>query len=37
VHLNDPETHELGKLLKKYDDLSFLGASLDFETMIKIA
>ena len=37
VHLNDPETHELGPLLKNYTDLDFLGAELDNETANKIA
>lgn len=37
VHLHDPETHLLGKLLKKYEDLSFLGSELDFDTLIKVA
>jgi exonuclease 1 len=37
VYLNDPETHEHGHMLKKYDDLSFLGSELDFETLIKVA
>ena len=32
VLLNDPETHELGPLLKNHHDLDFLGAPVDSET-----
>lgn len=37
VYLNDPETHDKGPLLKSYEDLSFLGQEMDYETMIKVA
>ena len=35
--LNDPETHELGPILKTYDNWDFLGASFDADTAKKIA
>ena len=35
--MNDPETHELGPVLKTIDDWSFLGADFDPETAIQIA
>lgn len=32
VLLNDPETHELGPILKSHDNWDFLGADFDDET-----
>ena len=37
VHLNDPETHKMGMLLKKHENLDFLGANIDVGLMTKIA
>lgn len=37
VFLNDPDVHELGPVLKQYDNLDFLGNEFDAETAKKIA
>ena len=37
VHLHDPETHELGPLLKKHTDLDFLGTQLDSDIAKQVA
>jgi hypothetical protein len=37
VFLNDPESHEMGPLLDKYENLNFLGLELDDDTAKKIA
>ena len=37
MHLNDPETHELGPLLKTYTELDFLGEMMDDEVVVQIA
>lgn len=37
VLLNDPETHELGPILKQYESLDFLGAEFATETARQIA
>ena len=37
VHLHDPETHELGPLLKKHTDLDFLGTVLDSDIARQVA
>ena len=37
VHMNDPETHPLGKLLKNYASLDFLGKAMPTDIAIAIA
>ena len=34
VHLNDPETHELGPILKTYTDLDFLGEEMSDQVVV---
>ena len=35
--MNDPETHELGPILKTYTDLDFLGEEMTDEVVVQIA
>ena len=37
IHLNDPKTHPLGKLLKNYPNLDFLGQAMDPDIAVQIA
>ena len=37
VTMNDPETHELGPVLKTYDNWDFLGKAFDQEISKQIA
>ena len=37
MHLNDPNTHEYGHLLKNYTDLSFLGTQMEKGVAINVA
>lgn len=37
MHINDPESHPMGKLLKNYDVKDFLGETMDSDLTLAIA